>query len=156
MKWVNGTEIDVRDLSAEDICGKLAVEMYDADREQWLECDKFLQNAMYIIDFDTEVNMEGFATPYIGNFTTEYYTKIVDAFRAIGDDHDADIIIEALRLDSNYTKLFDSIDDDDESDRIYEEFCDKIDELEQKLYLNTGFDMWSLLYRYVEEHIGKL
>lgn len=156
MKWVDGTEIDIRDLSGEDICGKLAVEMYDVDREQWLECDECLQNAMYIIDFDSEVNMEGFATPYIGNFTAEYYAKIVDAFRAIGDDHDADIIAAALRLDSDYTKLLDNTDDDEESDRIYEEFCDKIDELEQELYLNTGFDMWALLYRYVEEHIGKL
>lgn len=154
MQWINGTEIDINGLSGEDICQKLAIEMYDFTREQRLECDEPLKNAMCIIDFDTEANMEGFATPYIGNFSADYYAQIVNAFRAVGDDNDADVIDEALQVDLQYTKLLDSAEDTDEADRLYEEFSDKIDELEQRLYLTTDFDMWSLLYRYLDEYLG--
>ena len=156
MKWVDGTEIDVRDLSGEDICEKLAIEMYDTDSDQWMLCDECIRNALYIIDFDTETNMEGFSTPYLGNFSADYYAKIKNAFRTIGDDKDADLIEEALRLDSDYTKRLDNADNDEESDRIYNEFREKLGVLEERLYLNTDFDMWSLLYKYLDERIKEL
>ena len=69
---------------------------------------------------------------------------------------DADILIEAGRLDSYYQKLLDCKEDRNEFDRIFDEFSDKLDELEEELYLNTEFDMWTLLYNYIHEQIGKL
>lgn len=155
MKWIDGNESDFKQFSGEQLCEKLALEMYKYDREQWFECDVFIQNALFIIDFDSESNMEGFSTPYIGNFTSDYYSKIIHAFRVIGDNHDADILSEALCLDSHYTNLLNDIDNEEESNIIYDEFCDKLDELEKKLYLNTDFDMWTLLYEYLEKHIRK-
>ena len=151
MRWLDGSEMDFRQLLGEELCEKLALEMYDYDREQWFECDEFIRNALLIIDFDTEITMEGFATPYNGNFSNDYYCRIVDAFRAIGDDGDADILSEALRVDSHYTKLLEGAGDG--YDTIYDEFCDKLDELEKGLYLNADFDMWAMLYEYLEKHI---
>ena len=155
MIWVGGSEIDPKQFSGEELCEKIALEMY-ADRERWSKCAEFIQNALFIIDFDTVTTMEGFPTPYYGYFTSEYYSQIIKAFYAIGDNKDADILTEAIRLDSYYQKILDSIEDENESDKIYDEFSEKIDELEKKLYLNTEFDMWTLLYEYIDEQIDKL
>ena len=73
-----------------------------------------------------------------GYFTAEYYSQIIKAFQAIGDKKDADILIEAGRLDSYYQKLLDCKEDKNEFDRIYEEFSDKLDELEED-YTNEEF-----------------
>lgn len=151
MKWIDGSELELKQFSGEKLCEKLALEMYASDREKWFECEDFIQNALVILDFDTVSNMEGFSTPYDSYFTSDYYGRIIRAFHAIGDHHDADILSEALRLDTYYTEQIEST--DDESDTVYEEFCDKIDELEKGLYLNTGFDMWGLLYGYLENNI---
>ena len=153
MKWFDESEIDFKQFSGEKLCEKLSLEMYDYNRERWFECDDFVKNALLIIDFDTESNMEGFSTPYIGNFSNDYYCKIINAFREIGDNRDADILSEALRIDSYYTELLEGTDGEDESDTIYDEFCNKLDELEKELYLNTDFDMWALLYEYLEKHV---
>lgn len=155
MIWVDGSEIDLKQFSGKELCEKLALEMW-VDREHWLKCAEFIQNALFIIDFDTVTNMEGFPTPHYGYFTSEYYSQIIKAFHAIGDNKDADILTEAGRLDSYYQKILDSTEDENEYDKIYDEFSEKIDELEKKLYLNTEFDMWALLYKYIDEQIGKL
>lgn len=155
MIWVDGNEIDPKQFSGEELCQKLALEMW-VDREQWSKCPEFKQNALFIIDFDTVINMEGFSTPYYGYFTSEYYSQIIKAFHAIGDNKDADILTKAGRLDSYYQKILDSTEDENESDKIYDEFSEKIGELEKELYLNTEFDMWALLYKYIDEQIGKL
>ena len=154
MKWIDGNELDTSQFSGKELCEKLSTEMYDLSKEQRLQCDAVLQNAMLIIDFDTETSMEGFSTPYIGNFTADDYARIINAFREIGDTHDAEILSEALRLDAEYTGLLERTDTDG-YDRIYDEFCDQLDKLEQELYLNTDFDMWAMLFRYLDEQLGR-
>ncbi len=84
-----------------------------------------------------------------------YYLKIIKAFRAIGDNNDADILTEAFCIDSHYQKIFDNIEDKNEFEKIYDEFSDRIDALEKKLYMNTDFDVWSLLYKYLMEQINR-
>ncbi len=49
MKWIDGNEIELMHFSGEEICEKLASEMYDYEYQQWEECEECLQNAMYII-----------------------------------------------------------------------------------------------------------
>ena len=156
MKWIDGNEIDIKAFTGEEICEKLALEMYGSERDKWLECADFIQNALYITDFDTECNMEGFFTPYTGSFTNDYYSKIINAFRTISDDNDADILSEALKLDEHYSNLLENTEDEDESERLEDEFNEKIEELEEKLYLNTDADMWSLLYKYLDQQISRL
>ncbi len=153
MRWIDGSDVALNQFSGEKLCEKLALEMYKCDREKWFECESYIQNVLFILDFDTVCNMEGFSTPYDGYFAIDYYMKIIQAFQAIGDKHDADILSEALHLDTHYTEQIESIDEDDESDAVYDVFCDKIAELEKGLYLNTDYDMWALLYEYVESHI---
>jgi len=155
MKWIDGNKIELTGLSGEEICEKLALEMYDYKYEQWEECEECLQTALYIIDFDTVTNMEGFPTPYYGYFSNEYYLKIIKAFRDIGDNNDADILTEAFHIDLHYQKIFDSIEEKKEFGKIYDEFSDKIDALEKKLYINTDYDVWSLLYKYLMVQINR-
>lgn len=83
MKWIDGNEIDMKQFSGERLCEKLALEMWD-HREHWSECDEFIQNALFIIDFDTVTNMEGFSTPYDGYFTSEEYLGIIKHFKLSG------------------------------------------------------------------------
>jgi len=150
MKWIDGSTLDLTQISGEALCEKLALEMYDHDRDHW-DCPDFIRNAMCIIDFDSEASMEGFSTPCIGNLTSEYYTEILNAFRAIGDDQDADAIAEALRLDAECRKHLDEAADENEADALLDTLNERIAELEQKLYLNTDFDMWALLYNYLDK-----
>ena len=127
--------------------------MYEHDREKWSECDDFIRNALLILDFDTVSNMEGFSTPFDGYFTRDSYAEMIRAFREIGDDRDAEILSEAFRLDVYYTELMERVSSDDESETVYDAFCGRIDALEKELYLNSDFDMWALLYAYLERHI---
>ncbi len=150
MKWLDGSEMDTKGLSGEALCEKLALEMYSYDEEQRLECDDFLQNAMHIIDFDSECVMGGFFTPYTGNIPTERYQRIIDAFRAIGDEADADILSEALRLDMHYSPLLEGRGNEDGYDELYDEFSGRLGELEESLYMNTDRDMWAMLYAYLD------
>ena len=155
MRWVDGSEIDLKQFSGKEICEKLSMEMWNSYYEQWIKCAEFLQNAIFIVDFDS-LATGGFTTPSFVNFIDEYYWQIIKAFRAIGDKKDAEILTELSRLDTHYQKLLGSAKDDDEWDKIYDEFREKIDALEKKLYLNTDFDMWALLYKYLDEQISKL
>ena len=38
-------------------------------------------------------------------------------------------------------------------DAIYDEFNGKLEQLEQGLYINTDFDIWSLLSNYLDNNI---
>ena len=109
--------------------------------------------ALFIIDFDTVLNMEGFPTPYFGYFSKEYYSKIVRAFQTIGDVNDAEILLKAGHIDSFYSKILDDKKGTDEWSAIYDEFNGKLEQLEQGLYINTDFDIWSLLSNYLDNNI---
>jgi hypothetical protein len=153
MKWVDGSEIDIKQFTGASLCEKLALEMWKNGEELWLQCPVFLQNALYILAFDTETNMEGFSTPNDGNITPENYARIISAFRAIGDAQDAAVLEEVLSLDAAYQQRLAQAENDDETDEIHDEYSDKLEELEQKLYLNTDFEMWALLYQYLDEQL---
>ncbi len=156
MKWVDGSEIDIKQFTGESLCEKLALEMWKNGEELWLQCPAFIQNALYILAFDTETNMEGFSTPHDGNITPENYARMISAFRAIGDGQDAGVLETARSLDAQYQQQLDQAEDDADTDAVHDAFSDKLDELEQQLYLNTDFDMWALLYAYLDAQIGGL
>ena len=52
MIWLDGSEIDIKHLSGEDLCEKIGSEMYGNDNKNWFKCAEFIQNAILIIDFD--------------------------------------------------------------------------------------------------------
>ncbi len=164
MKWIDGKDIDIKRFSGAELCEKLSLELYNYERSQWLECTDFIQTAVFLIDFDTELNMEGIFT-FLENSIGHYAPKIIQAFKAIGDFRDAEILTEICRLappdvmrgeflNSDYKEYDISFFGDDHE--LNPEVADKIDLLESQLYLNSGFDMWHMLYDYLDRQIEKL
>ena len=97
MRWIDGSEIDIRQFTGEALCEKLAAELWGNAYEQWLECADFIQAASFLIAFDTELTMEGIFT-FLENSIGHYAPDIVQAFRAIGDSNDADVLEEICRI----------------------------------------------------------
>lgn len=164
MRWIDGSEIDIRQFTGEALCEKLAVELWGNAYEQWLECADFIQAASFLIAFDTELTMEGIFT-FLENSIGHYAPDIVQAFRAIGDSNDADVLEEICRiappdvmrgefLSGNYQE-YDITSFSDEHE-LTEEAEARIIELNEQLYLYSGFDIWPLLFKYLDEQIEKL
>ncbi len=164
MIWVDGNEIDIRLFTGKEICEKLLADLWSSDYEQWLKCADFIQAASFLIAFDTELAMEGIFT-FLVNTIGHYAPNIIRAFRVIGDNSDADTLEEICRLAppdlmrddflANNSQEYDiTVFNNDHE--LKEETADMIEELEKQLYLNSGFDMWELLYKYLDEQIEKL
>ena len=58
MRWVNGSEIKIEDFTGEELCEKLASDMHGGC-EQYLDCADFIRTAAFLIEFDTELAMQG-------------------------------------------------------------------------------------------------
>lgn len=166
MQWINGNEIDVKQYTSESLCEKIASEMWNCgcDIEQYLNWTDFIQVAYFIIAFDTELTMEGIFT-FLENSIGHYAHQIIQAFRTIGDDNDADILEEICTLcppdimraefEENSHQEYE-ITCFDEDHELKEEIVERIEELSEKLYLNTDFDIWELLFRFIDEKIAIL
>ncbi|MDE5619345.1 MAG: hypothetical protein K2O29_06270 [Ruminococcus sp.] len=164
MKYFCGNNADIKRFSGMEVCEKLSLEMWESERSEWLDCADFIQTALFLIDFDTELNMEGIFS-FLENSIGHYAPNIIKAFRDIGDSKDADILSEICRLappdlirgeflSGDYNEYDVSAFDD-----IHElngEVSEKIEILESQLYLNKGFDMWQLLYDYLDRRIDEL
>ena len=132
--------------------------------EQWSSWADFIQVAYFIIAFDTELNMEGIFT-FLENSIGHYAPQIIQAFRAISDDNDADILEEICAfcapdimrgefLENGHQEYEINCFDDDHE--LKEEIIERIEELERSLYLNTNFDIWKLLFGFVDKKISAL
>lgn len=165
MKWIDGSSINIKEYTGETLTEKIATEMYDhGGIEACLDLPEFVRTACLIIDLDTELNMEGIFT-LLENTTGQYLPEIIEALRNIGDDNDAVILSEICRLahpEQMRAEFLEkgheeydiaSFDDDHEMD---DETAEKIEELESRLYLNSDFDMWELLYSYLDNEIAAL
>ncbi len=146
IKWINGEEIAIKQFSGEEICEKLALELFNYDYSEWLAWEEFLQVACFIIDFDTELAMNGIFS-FLENTIRRYASHIITAFQAIGADKEAKLLSEICNLASvGLTK----------GEFLNENIISKIENLENQLYLYTGFDIWKLLYNYLDNQIKKL
>ena len=87
----------IPDLSADDIIQTLGEEMYKGKDKDFPELDKlgnypnFIQDAIYIIEFDTELAMNGIGE-VLDNRTACLIPKIIKAFQNIGANQEADIL----------------------------------------------------------------
>ena len=143
MQWIDGSEIDFKQYTGEVLCEKLSLEMWKSCKmEQWSEWVDFIQVAYFIMAFDTELTMEGIFT-FLENSIGHYAPQIIWAFREIGDDNDANI------LEYEITSF-------NEDHELREEIVERITELAGKLYLKTGFDIWKLLFDFVDRKIDAL
>ena len=166
MQWIDGSEIDIKQYTGESLCEKMSLEMWNcgSDMDQYRNWADFIQVAYFIIAFDTELTMEGIFT-FLENSIGHYAPQIIQAFRAINDDNDADILAEICTLcppdvmrgeflaDSHQEYEITCFSADHE---LKQEIADRITELSGKLYLNTDFDIWNLLFRFVHKKIEAL
>lgn len=99
------------------------------------------------------------------NSIGHYAPNIIQAFRAIGDNHDADILEEICRLAPPDVMRGEFLSGDaqeydittfDDNHELSEEAETRITELSNQLYLRSGIDIWSLLFAYLDEQIKKL
>ena len=164
MRWIDGTDINIKQFTGEELGKKLALELWGNPYEQWLKCADFIQVASFLIAFDTELTMEGIFT-FLENSIGHYAPYIIQAFRAIGDSNDADILEEICRLappDSIRSDFLSGshpeyeINTFNENHELKEEVTEKIIALNKQLYLYSGFNIWELLVKYLDEQIKKL
>jgi hypothetical protein len=165
MQWIDGSKIDFKQYTGEALCEKLSLEMWKCCKmEQWSSWVDFIQVAYFIIAFDTELTMEGIFT-FLENSIGHYAPNIIQAFRAIGDSHDADILKEICRLAPPDVMRGEFLSGDaqeydittfDDNHELSEEAETRITELSNQLYLRSGIDIWSLLFAYLDEQIKKL
>lgn len=153
-------EIDLKSLSGEELAEEIATNMYsDFDRKKIFEYPEFIRTAYFIIDFDSELSINGIGA-ILENSIGEYVHEIIKAFECIGDTEEALLLTEIVKLvahenisnDVKTLKEFDInsflIDND-----IDEETEDKITKLVDGFYIYTGFDMWGLLFSYLDKEI---
>lgn len=166
MQWIDGSEIDIKQYTDESLCEKMSLEMCNCgcDMEQHTNWADFIQVAYFIIAFDTELTMEGIFS-FLENSIGHYTPQIIQAFRAINDDNDADILAEICTLcppDIMRSEFLVGSHQEYEitcfnaNHELKEEIADRIVELSRKLYLNTDFDIWKLLFSFVENKIAAL
>lgn len=164
MRWIDGSEINIKQFTGEALCEKLATELWSVDYEQWVKCTDFIQVASFLIAFDTELNMEGIFS-FLENSIGHFFPNIVQGFRAIGDNIDADTLEEICRLappdimrgeflNGNFQEY--DITTFNDNHKIKEEVKERIIKLNEQLYLNSGIDIWPLLFKYLDEQIEKL
>ena len=164
MQWIDGGEIDIKQYTGESLCEKLAAEMWNYGTDQWLKLPDFIQAAYFLIAFDTELTMEGIFT-FLENDIGHYAPEIIRAFRAIGDNSDADILEKICQyappdimrgefLEGEHQEY--EITSFDSSHELKEEVVERIVELDRKLYLHTDFDIWELLFQYMDRQIAML
>lgn len=164
MKWIDGNELNIKVFTGEALCEKLATELWNNPYDQWLKCADFIQVASFLIAFDTELTMEGIFT-FLENSIGHYAPNIIQAFRTIGDNSDADTLEEICRLappdimrgeflSESYQEYYITTFNDNHEIKV--EVKEKIIELNKQLYLNRGFDIWPQLFKYLYKEIEKL
>lgn len=164
MRWIDGNDINIKQFTGETLCEKLVTELWGNAYDQWLECADFIQAASFLIAFDTELTMEGIFT-FLENSIGHYAPNIIQAFRAIGDNADADTLEEICLLAPPDVMRGELLSGDyqeyeltafHDNHVLNEEAETRITELSQQLYLHRGVDIWPLLFTYLDEQIEKL
>lgn len=123
-------------MTADDVIESIARKIYDEpiEREELTKYPQFISDIIFIIDFDTEMTMQG---DVLQNSICEFVPNIITAFKNIKAENDTNILQEIYeRYQQN---------EDDEM----------INNLYNKMYINTDFDIWPILDAYVEKEIIK-
>ncbi|CEP45631.1 Uncharacterised protein [[Clostridium] sordellii] len=128
---------NINSLRAEDVIESMA-EIYNIpiDREDLVKYPQFIQDIIFIIDYDTELSMNGILG-FLKNSTNKYLPQTITALKNIGADTD----VEVLKKISSFN--------------TYKNIND-IESLSEKIYLYNDFDIWKLLEEYVEREIKNM
>lgn len=104
---------------------------------------QYIQDVIYIIDYDTELQMEGLNSVLEGPMS-EKYSQIHTALVNCGALQEAHILEEARQLSTDSSEYED--DNEYEEDDYYERMC----ELEEKTALHNDYEQfWDLVRSYI-------
>ena len=125
-------------MSADDIIQEIGGNIYGAniERNEILKYPQFVQDIIFLVDMDTELNMQG---DILANSTRLYISNMVIALKNIHADNQAILL-------QNIFDTYNSIQNGEDEDKMEE----IIDGLYNEMYFHTGFNIWSLLESYVE------
>ena len=128
---------NINSLRAEDIIESMA-EIYNIpiDREDLVKYPQFIQDIIFIIDYDTELSMNGILG-FLKNSTNKYLPQTITALKNIGADTDVEVLKKISSFDT-YKNIND------------------IESLSEKIYLYNDFDIWKLLEEYVKREIKNM
>nr|WP_318683684.1 hypothetical protein [uncultured Acetatifactor sp.] len=128
MKWIDGSEINMKQFTGETLSEKLVTELRYYDYDQYLTWADFLQAAAFLIEFDTELSINGIFG-FLENSIGHYALNIIQA-------------CEIISFDDNH--------------EMAEEVEEQISRLSEQLYLYGDFDIWPLLFKYLDKQIEEL
>jgi hypothetical protein len=123
---------NIQTMTADDVIQSLGhIYGEPLERDGLSAYPQFVQDAVFIIDLDTELNMEGIGG-LLENSTGRYIPKMITALRNIAAESEAELLEEIYAL--------------------YRENPDdgRISGLADGLYPYTDFDIWPLLETYIE------
>ncbi|MDR0374437.1 MAG: DMP19 family protein [Treponema sp.] len=126
---------NIQTMTADDVIQALGrIYAEPVERDGLSAYPQFVQDAVFIIDLDTELNMEGISG-LLENSTGRHIPKMITALRNIAAED------EAALLEEIYVLYRENPDDE------------RISDLADGLYPYTDFDIWPLLEDYIE--VGK-
>jgi len=135
MNFIEKILDNIDNMSAEHVIQSMTkIYSEPIDRIQLLEYPQFIRDIIFIMDLDTEMNMQG---DVLENSIREDIPNIIYALKNINADNEAKILEE----------IYDLYQQNSEDE--------KIDELYGKMYIYTDFDIWSLLEIYVKNQMDE-
>lgn len=131
-------------MSADDVIQQIGEGIYKegVPRDEILAYPQFIQDIVFLIDMDTELQMQGDLT----NFSVKkHIPNMIIALKNMHEDSEANLLqnIHDIYSASSY--------EEDVTDKV----DTLLDELYSKMYFETGNDIWSSLEMYVELEINK-
>lgn len=141
MNFLDGLLQRLDTMSVDDIIQEIGGNLYKSGigREEILKYPQFIQDIVFLIDMDTELNMQG---DVLVNSTSQFVPNMITALQNIHADKEA-VLLQTV-LDTAHTMNLQEDKDEDEVDAI-------IEDLYHRMYFRTGFDIWSLLEAYVDK-----
>lgn len=154
----------------DDLAGRIYSPPFFAVRERLLEFPIVLSTVVLVIDFDTELSMQGILG-FLENSTGRFVPETIAAFERIGASRTArtlasihDILLEAgaspeaLRRDNQALELYQVTTFKQSHPTVEERTIRKIEKRARELYLNDtkAEPVLELLQRYVSVHLDEL
>ncbi|WP_238916893.1 hypothetical protein [Clostridium sp. YIM B02555] len=132
MNFIDRALERINEMSADDFLQSMA-DIYSEpiERNEIKRYPQFVQDVIFIIDYDTELQMEGLEG-FFNDSTKDYVNETIVALKNCGATKEAEMLEKCKKIDiENY---------------------DEYVELENETYLNNDFEgFWKL----VEEYIGR-
>lgn len=140
MNFIDRALERINEISADEFLQAMA-DIYDEpiDRNELKKYPQFVQDIIFIIDYDTELQMEGLEG-FFYDETKYFVDETIKALKNCGAIHEAEILKKCKNINLNR-----------------KDASDLFNMLEAETYLNNEFDaFWKLVDDYIDIEKGKL